>query len=105
MGRGLGPVAVQAIPGIRPILGAVLVAEIGDIHRFSTPEKLTCWAGMTPLHRESTTSHRGRITKMGCGGRDGGLRRCLTASRSPGGRPDFTPARAGLNAGQHVVEG
>ena len=32
--RALGHVAVQAIPGIGPILGAVLVAEIGDIHRF-----------------------------------------------------------------------
>jgi transposase len=66
LARDPGYVAVQTIPGIGPILGAVLVAEIGDIHRFPTPAKLTCWAGMTPLHRESdTTVRRGRITKQG----------------------------------------
>jgi len=66
LARDLGYTAVQTIPGIGPILGAVLVAEIGDIGRFPTPEKLTCWAGMTPLHRESdTTIRRGRITKQG----------------------------------------
>jgi transposase len=58
--------AVQSIPGIGPILGAVLIAEIGDVHRFATAEKLTCWAGMTPTHRESDTKvRRGRITKQG----------------------------------------
>lgn len=49
---------------------AVLVAEIGDITRFSSADKLTCWAdcwaGLTPLHRESDTKvRRGRITKQG----------------------------------------
>jgi transposase len=58
--------AVQTIPGIGPILGAVLVAEIGDIARFANADKLICWAGMTPLHRESDTKvRRGRITKQG----------------------------------------
>jgi transposase len=58
--------AVQTIPGIGPILGAVLVAEIGDIGRFPSADKLTCWAGMTPVHRESDTKvRRGRITKQG----------------------------------------
>jgi len=58
--------AAQTIPGIGPILGAVLVAEIGDITRFASADKLTCWAGMTPLHRESDTKvRRGRITKQG----------------------------------------
>jgi transposase len=58
--------AVQTLPGIGPILGAVMVAEIGDVHRFGTAEKLTCWAGMTPKHHESdTTVRRGRITKQG----------------------------------------
>jgi transposase len=58
--------AVQTIPGIGPILGAVLVAEIGDITRFARPEQLTSWAGLTPKHHESDTHvHRGRITKQG----------------------------------------
>jgi transposase len=58
--------AVQTIPGIGSILGAVFVAEIGDVHRFPSPDKLCCWAGLTPKHHESdTTVHRGRITKQG----------------------------------------
>ena len=61
-----GYTAVQTIPGIGPTLGAVFVAEIGDIGRFPAAEKLACWAGLTPTHRESDTHvHRGRITKQG----------------------------------------
>lgn len=61
-----GYTAVQTIPGIGPVLGAVLVAEIGDITRFARPAQLTCWAGLTPTHHESDTHvRRGRITKQG----------------------------------------
>jgi transposase len=66
LARDPGYRAVQAIPGVGPILAAVFVAEIGDVTRFLRPEKLCCWAGMTPKHRESDTKvHRGRITKQG----------------------------------------
>ena len=58
--------AVQQIPGIGPTLGAVFVAEIGDVTRFPGPAQLTSWAGLTPKHHESDTHvHRGRITKQG----------------------------------------
>ena len=58
--------AIQAIPGVGPVLAAVFVAEIGDITRFRRPEQLASWAGLTPKHHESdTTVHRGRITKQG----------------------------------------
>jgi transposase len=58
--------AIQAIPGVGPVLAAVFVAEIGDIDRFARPEQLTSWAGLTPRHRESDTKvRRGRITKQG----------------------------------------
>ena len=61
-----GYTAIQQIPGIGPVLAAVFVAEIGDVHRFTGPAQLTCWAGLTPSHHESdTTVHRGRITKQG----------------------------------------
>jgi transposase len=61
-----GYIAVQAIPGVGPILAAVFAAEIGDVHRFGSPAQLCSWAGLTPLHRESDTKiHRGRITKQG----------------------------------------
>ena len=47
-------------------MAAVFVAEIGDIGRFSRPEQLASWAGMSPRHHESdTTVRRGRITKQG----------------------------------------
>jgi len=58
--------AVQTVPGIGPILGAVFVVEIGDITRFPGPTQLASWAGLTPKHHESdTTVLRGRITKQG----------------------------------------
>ena len=62
--RGYG--AIQQLPGVGPVLGAVFVAEIGDVHRFADPSHLCSWAGLTPQHRESdTVVHRGHITKQG----------------------------------------
>jgi transposase len=56
----------RTLPGVGPVLGSVLIAEIGDIARFASPNQLTSWAGMTPWHRESDLkAHRGRITKQG----------------------------------------
>ena len=53
--------AVQTIPGIGPVLAAVFVAEIGDVHRFPGPAQLASWAGLTPKHHESDTHvHRDR---------------------------------------------
>ena len=61
-----GYVAVQQLPGIGPILGAVFLAEVGDVTRFAKAGQLACWAGLTPKHHESDTHvHRGRITKQG----------------------------------------
>ncbi len=57
---------IQQISGVGPTFAAVFVAEIGEARRFSRSEKLCCWAGLTPRHRESdTTVHRGPITKQG----------------------------------------
>ena len=48
------------------MFAAVFVAEIGDVHRFESPQALCSWAGLTPVHRESDGKvHRGRITKQG----------------------------------------
>jgi transposase len=58
--------AVQAINGVGRTIAAILVAEIGDVHRFESPKQLCSWAGLTPKHRESDTkSRRGAITKQG----------------------------------------
>ncbi|MTD56479.1 transposase [Amycolatopsis pithecellobii] len=61
-----GYVAVQTIPGMGSTLAAVLVAEIGDERRFTGPDKLACWCGLTPKPHESDTHvRRGAITKQG----------------------------------------
>jgi transposase len=61
-----GYAAVQTLPGIGPILGAVFVVEIGEVTRFPGPAQLASWVGLTPKHHESdATVHRGRITKQG----------------------------------------
>ena len=39
--------AIQEVPGIGPTLGAVFVAEIGNMHRFADPARLCSWAGLT----------------------------------------------------------
>ena len=58
--------AVQAVPGVGPVLAAIFVAEIGDVHRFTSAAHLASWAGLTPRHRESdTVVRRGPITKQG----------------------------------------
>ena len=62
----LGYHAVQAIPGVGPVLAAIFVAEIGDISRFTSARHLCSWAGLTPTHKESdVTVRRGHITKQG----------------------------------------
>ena len=62
----LGYHAVQAIPGVGPILAAVFVAEIGDVSRFTSARHLCSWAGLTPTHHESDEKvRRGHITKQG----------------------------------------
>src|ERR1035437_7638819 len=62
----LGYHAVQAIPGVGPVLAAIFVAEIGDISRFTSARHLCSWAGLTPTHHESDEKvRRGHITKQG----------------------------------------
>jgi transposase len=57
---------IQQLPGIGPVLAAVIVAEIGEITRFTNAARLCSWAGLTPRHRESDTKvARGHVTKQG----------------------------------------
>ena len=53
---------ITTIPGISYRMGAMILAEIGDINRFSNPNKLLAYAGLSPTtyqsgHLESTHSH------------------------------------------------
>jgi len=57
---------IQQLPGIGPVLAAVIVAEIGEVTRFNNAARLCSWAGLTPRHRESDTKvTRGHVTKQG----------------------------------------
>src|SRR5205814_5791020 len=57
---------IRQLPGIGPVLGAVVIAEIGDVTRFRSAAQLCSWAGLTPRHRESDVKvSRGHVTKQG----------------------------------------
>ena len=57
---------IQQLPGIGPVLAAVIIAEIGDVTRFKNAGQLCSWAGLTPRHRGSDTKvARGHVTKQG----------------------------------------
>ena len=44
---------LQSIPGIGEVIAPVILAEIGDINNFSTPSKLTAFAGIDPSENQS----------------------------------------------------
>ena len=44
---------ITTISGIGPILGAVIVSEIGDISRFKSADKLAAFAGIDPTVKQS----------------------------------------------------
>jgi transposase len=84
----VGYLALQAIPGVGPVLAAVFVAEIGDVHRFAGAPQLCSWAGLTPRHRESdTTVRRGPITNRVQGWSAGPRSRPPSGSPRPASRP------------------
>jgi len=47
---------ITTIPGIGPVLGASILAEVGDIKRFTSAKKLTAYAGL-----DSTTYQTGQF--------------------------------------------
>ena len=51
------PPKMLDIPGMGPRMAAVIVAEIGDFRRFSSPDKLLAYAGLSP-----TTYQSGQLT-------------------------------------------
>lgn len=44
---------ILSIPGISYILGATIIAEIGDIDRFDNPDKILAFAGLSPSTYQS----------------------------------------------------
>ena len=57
----------MTIPGISTIVATAVLASIGDIARFPTPEKLASYFGLAPTTRQSGDhpARHGRISKQG----------------------------------------
>ena len=64
--RSLGT-TFETIPGIGPVLGAIIVSEIGDINRFSHASKLVAYAGIDPTVKQSGefNATKNRMSKRG----------------------------------------
>jgi transposase len=57
---------LTALPGVGELTALVILAEVGDVSRFSSARKLASWAGLTPTVRGSDrTVRHGHISKQG----------------------------------------
>lgn len=58
---------LMTIPGIGPVVASTVLASIGDVSRFRSPEKLSSYFGLTPKVRQSgdRPARHGRISKQG----------------------------------------
>ena len=61
------PSPILTIPGIGEVIGAMIVSEIGNIERFSNPNKLLAFAGLEPSIYQSGkfTPESGSMVKRG----------------------------------------
>lgn len=85
---------LMTIPGVSSVVASTVLASIGDIARFPSPDKLSSYFGLTPRVRQSGDhpARHGRISKQG----NGDARRMLveaawSAKTAPG------PMRAFFN--------
>ena len=77
---------ITTIPGIGPILGATILSEIGDIHRFDKPSKLVAYAGIDASVSQSGQYEASRTTMSKRGSSH--LRRALFQAAISGYRND-----------------
>jgi transposase len=57
---------LQTIPGIDQIAAAMIVIEIGDdMARFGSPQRLACWAALSPGNHESAGKRKSGRTRKG----------------------------------------
>jgi transposase len=55
-----------SVPGIGWVLAFTIAAEIGEIERFSSPQKLTGYTGLCPrVNQSGDSDRRGPLTKQG----------------------------------------
>lgn len=57
---------LTTVPGIAWVLGYTIAAEIGDIERFATPQKLVGYSGLRPrVYQSGDSDRRGPLAKNG----------------------------------------
>jgi transposase len=57
---------LMTMPGVDYYAAMVLISEIGDVHRFSSDEKLVSWVGLAPqVHQSGDSNWTGHITRKG----------------------------------------
>lgn len=57
---------LKTLPGVGPILSAVIALEIGDVARFPTAQHLASYAGLVPAARESAGKKRSAKCPADC---------------------------------------
>jgi transposase len=96
---------LMTIPGIHMVVAIGIMAAIGPIERFASPQQLVSYFGLNPSVHQSGNGpvHHGRITKRGRGHARGMLvEAAWVAARVPGPlRAFFLRIRA--RRGQHVA--
>jgi len=96
---------LMTIPGVDMVVAIALVAAIGDITRFASPQQLVGYLGLHPSVRQSGPgpAQHGRITKQGRGHARGMLVEAAWAAvRAPGPLHAFF-LRLRARRGQHVA--
>jgi transposase len=80
-----GVAVLTALPGVGEFTALIILAETGDITRFTSARKLAAWAGLTPTVRGSDrTIRHGHISKQGSAWLRWALGQAAqTAKRSP----------------------
>ena len=57
---------LMSVPGVGRVLAFTIAAEIGEIERFSSPDKLTSYTGLCPrVNQSGDEDRRGPLTKHG----------------------------------------
>ena len=89
-------VLLSTIPGIGPVLGLTIAAEIGDVARFASPRKLIGYSGLAPRVKQS--GQRSRRASS----RSRARARCASPPsrppRAPGARQPLAPALPDVKA-------
>lgn len=96
---------LMTLPGIDVTVAASVAAAIGDIRRFSDPQRLVAYLGLNPSVRQSGEgpAYHGRITKQGRGHARGMLvEAAWAAARSPGPLRAFYK-RISARRGKHIA--